>query len=163
MSETPPPPTQPVENPQTEETKSDSPNINVFLNQLLDSMGFLGAVSPDPKNLSETMPHILARAKLLYSANKDLRTNYQNIKQELDQLVAAKGDETERDRLIRDLTQRLHQVRELNLKTATEFQKQLSAQPNAEKMTEVLSKIEEFKPPKQRFKILNKNSFCNAQ
>lgn len=119
------------------------------LKEILDTMGLLNNLSPDLTNMKELAQQMTSRIKMLLSANRDLRTNYNNIKQEMDEITAAKENEDEKDRILRDLTQRIHQLREAVLKLSMEFQRQVSGQPNVEGFTQVIEKVDEFRNAQQ--------------
>ena len=130
----------------TEEGMIETPeNVTVGMKELTDLLGISKEILPDFSNLGSIIPLLNARVKLLISASRELKNDYAQIKQEMEQVTTASKDETEKDNLIHDLTQKIHQLRDATLRLSSEFQKRIGSDISAEDMDAILEKIEEFR------------------
>ena len=125
----------------TEEGMIETPeNVTVGMKELTDLLGISKEILPDFSNLGSIIPLLNARVKLLISASRELKNDYAQIKQEMEQVTTASKDETEKDNLIHDFTQKIHQLRDATLRLSSEFQKRIGSDISAEDMDAILKK-----------------------
>jgi chromosome segregation ATPase len=142
-----------------ENTAPNADDIRIsYMKDLIETLGLTDQVGQADLNNPALFEAVLNRAKVLLTANRELKGQNQQLKQEFEDISAAQTDPSEKDRIITDFMNKMNTYRDSILKLSTGFQKQL-AERNID--AETIDKLLNFKASQE--KIFDLEEKLNTQ